>query len=452
MNSKELTELIHQNTRIILPEFGAFLVKDSGEKGFNPSNVSFSPFLRYNDGMLEVYVAKNRGISKEEASKDVREFVEALKNELLEKGYFEIEGLGELKRDQRGSLSFTLFQDEKRYQSDKRVVESPISKKIVTIEPIQTPDKEDFWREEDKPLDDYDLKESKVRKITGAKATVEKLTVTKKTTKTTKKVGDSQQIPVEESIIEPVIELIQEQTQAITPIIQAIPDAEPEPVIAEKVEEKTFGVDAKNDPKVEYERPTPPVNEITEKKGFARLIYTGIALALVILMVIGIRNYYFPPIVDPIKSDTGTPEKISSDQIESNNKIEKPKDEIDKAYNDLTDDKETKERLKKEDEQEEAIKNTLIKNTLINNALVKNAENKTNAGIKFHIIAGSFKNPDFAKKFLNELNTSGYKASIVIQPSGMNAVTIGSYSTREEANEAMRSYKSKLPNLWILKK
>ena len=56
MTQKVLYELITQKSRVILPEFGAFLVKDDGSKTFNPENVSFSPFLKYNDGMVEDYL------------------------------------------------------------------------------------------------------------------------------------------------------------------------------------------------------------------------------------------------------------------------------------------------------------------------------------------------------------------------------------------------------------
>jgi len=39
-----------------------------------------------------------------------------------------------------------------------------------------------------------------------------------------------------------------------------------------------------------------------------------------------------------------------------------------------------------------------------------------------------------------------------VQPSGMNAVSLGAYNTRNEANDAVKRMKSKYPNLWILKK
>ena len=444
MNSKELTELIHQNTRIILPEFGAFLVKDSGEKGFNPSNVSFSPFLRYNDGMLEVYVAKKRGISKEEASKDVHEFVENLKNELLEKGSFEVDGLGHLMRDQRGSLSFSLAQaDEKRVQVNKIIADEPIGMKEDPVEIIQTTDnndeKNDVWITNDNPIDDDDFK--KPRKISGVKAKVEKLTVTKKTTKATKKVDELQQEPIQVDQAESAIEI--ELEPEIIPIEETIIKAQPE--------EKTIEVVTKIDENLESQIPTPQKKEIKKKNSYVGLLYTAVAIGVVVILFFIIRNYYLPPNIETANDSLSVANKHEStinDKVETNDKVEKPKDEIDKAFIESTnDDKSTKELLKKEKEQEDAIANTLIKN-----AQIKHSENKTATGTKFHIIAGSFKNPDFAKKFLNELNTSGYKASIVIQPSGMNAVTIGSYATREEANEAMKGYKSKLPNLWILKK
>ena len=79
MTIKFLKELVENNARVILPEFGAFLVKDDGSGKFNPDNVSFSPFLMYNDGMLEDSFAKQLSITKDEASKKIKEFVESVK-------------------------------------------------------------------------------------------------------------------------------------------------------------------------------------------------------------------------------------------------------------------------------------------------------------------------------------------------------------------------------------
>jgi len=458
MNSKELAELIHQNTRIILPEFGAFLVKDNGEKEFNPNNVSFSPFLRYNDGMLEVFIAKSRGISKEEAAKDVHDFVETVKNELLEKGVFQIEGLGLLKRDQRGSLSFALTRsDENKNQAEISSPKTPISKKKPQIENI-TPeevsgDRKDFWLEADKPIEETEIPTKKTRKIGESKAKVEKLSVTKKTAQSSKIDDEAKQEPIQE-IVEPLVEAKDEPQKDSIPTPEPLIIATPKPIIETKPTEKALDIEDKKDKRIDYEKHTypeePTTDEVKKRMGLAGFVCTGIAVAVIVVLVLILKNYYFPPNVESINdnlSTSKTPENILKNKVEAKDKIDKPKDDIEKVYNELDADKKdkpvkTQEQLKKEKAQEEAIKNNLIKNSQITSV----------AGNKFYIIAGCFKKPAFAEKYLNELKKSGYNPTIVIQPSGMNAVTIGSYNSREDANKAMKKFKEKLPDLWILKK
>ncbi len=453
MTSKELTELIHQNTRIILPEFGAFLVKDSGDKGFNPANVSFSPFLRYNDGMLEVYVAKKRGISKEEASKVVREFVETIKNELLEKGFYEVEGLGDLKRDQRGSLSFSLSRPDDPQRTIEKVIAKSDTVKVVSNIPtaieITKDEKSDVWTAADKPIDES-VEDKKPRKITGEKAKVEKLSSSKKVKNVPIQIEEPQPEPNIVKELESILEIEPENRievpQPIQPSKVEIPE---EPKTVEKVNE--IQIEDSGLPTLEPEHITNIIHEPKRKSRFTGLIYTAIAIVILVLLFILVRSYYFSPKIENIQDNslvTSEPENIIHDKVDAKEKIDKPIDEIDKAFDDEPiDNKPSKEQLRKEKEQEDAIAKTLIKNSQ-----AKNIENKTSSGIKFYIIAGSFKNPDFANKFVDELKNKGYDASIVIQSSGMNAVNIGSYSSREEANKALKEFKSKLPNIWILKK
>jgi len=457
MNSKELNELIHQNTRIILPEFGAFLVKDSREKGFNPSNVSFSPFLRYNDGMLEVFVAKTKGISKEDAAKEVRGFVEAIKNELLEKGSFEIEGLGWLKRDQRGSLSFSLYKpDETIIVAEQKPDETITSKSEAEVPSSSAEEQIDAWLTEEKTKVETEEPKKKTRKISGPKAKVEKLTVTK----TSKKVKESiiepspevtVEQPIEQSkeiMIEPEIKSIEVQTPPIEEASKK--NIEPQPIEI-KEEVKPIVV-------INVEETKSQQTEVKEvkKSNISRFIYTFIAIILVVVLVLAIRSYYFPPNIESVDDSTFAPQQTTEKAIkDTKDKNDNPKDDIDKAYNDLTKekgDKETAKQKEKENAQEEAIKNTLIQNAQIKNEPKKNTKTFTNASIKYYIIAGSFKKREFAEKYKDELNKSGNNASIVIQPSGMNAVSLGTYNTKDEANDAIKKMKSKFPNLWILKK
>jgi len=68
----------------------------------------------------------------------------------------------------------------------------------------------------------------------------------------------------------------------------------------------------------------------------------------------------------------------------------------------------------------------------------------------YHLIVGSFRSSEYAEKFSADMKKSGYNSTIVIQPSGMHSVTLGSYSTRQDAISAMDQFKSQHPNVWIL--
>ena len=59
---KILVELLDKNSRVILPDFGAFIIKQK-----DPKVVIFNEFLRYNDGLLIDYVASSQNIDKEAA-------------------------------------------------------------------------------------------------------------------------------------------------------------------------------------------------------------------------------------------------------------------------------------------------------------------------------------------------------------------------------------------------
>jgi cell division protein FtsN len=459
MNSKELTELIRQNTRIILPEFGAFLVKDSGDKEFNPSNVSFSPFLRYNDGMLEVNVAKSKGISKEDAAKDVREFVETVKNELLEKGFYQIEGLGELRRDQRGSLSFTLsLTGDSNNRSEISPSKPQTTKKKTKVEtPIPedaVEEKKDIWLEDNKPVVETDILLKQSRRVGASKAKVEKLSVTKKGEKFSKLEVESQPeqkeevvpAPLEETENEPVIEVINTPEPTIVEIPKPSPKAKPAEIESKANETAVDTVKVKEKPNYIIEPETNPKN----RTGLKRFVFTLITIAVLVGLALVIKNYYFPPNIDfstDNLSNLKSPESTLKNADEAKGKIAKPKDDIDKAFNKLDSDKmenrvKSAERIKKEEAQEEAIKNSLI----------KNAQKTSAEGNKYYVIAASFKNRANAENFLSKIKKTGYKPIIVVQPSGMNAVAIGTYNTKEEANEAFNKFKEKLPNLWVLKK
>lgn len=90
-----LTELIRSQSRVILPQVGAFLVKDL-EGGFRSENVSFSPYLRFNDGGLSGYFAERLGLDGGEAERRAEALSAYVSGELEAGRGVSIPGLGEL--------------------------------------------------------------------------------------------------------------------------------------------------------------------------------------------------------------------------------------------------------------------------------------------------------------------------------------------------------------------
>jgi len=96
-----ILSLIKENNRVIVPNFGAFIV--AKENGFS---VLFNNFLSFNDGLLVEYIVKKEHVTNEEAENKINEFVEKLKSTLDEKGTYVIEKLGTFTKDATGILRF----------------------------------------------------------------------------------------------------------------------------------------------------------------------------------------------------------------------------------------------------------------------------------------------------------------------------------------------------------
>ncbi|HUW05209.1 MAG TPA: SPOR domain-containing protein [Williamwhitmania sp.] len=105
-------ELLEKHNRVIIPDFGAFLVKDTGDVR-DIKNTTFSPFLRYNDGLVENFLAEREELTKVDASTKVREYVENLKAQIEKGEKVYLPGLGYFSLDSRGTTQFTLDTSKK---------------------------------------------------------------------------------------------------------------------------------------------------------------------------------------------------------------------------------------------------------------------------------------------------------------------------------------------------
>ena len=105
-----IKSLVSQGKRVIIPDFGAFLIKDSTLSSIlTKDNVTFSPFLKYNDGFLENELAHKYGLHKDDARLQVAAFVDAVKTTLnIDKKAYEVPGMGFFYKDKQGNAAFSV--------------------------------------------------------------------------------------------------------------------------------------------------------------------------------------------------------------------------------------------------------------------------------------------------------------------------------------------------------
>jgi nucleoid DNA-binding protein len=93
--------LLNNNLRVIIPDFGAFIIRQK-----QPRIIVFNEFLRYNDGILIDFIVKTEGIDREIAEQRVADFAEDGTKLLASGRELKIEGLGSLRKDSSGKISF----------------------------------------------------------------------------------------------------------------------------------------------------------------------------------------------------------------------------------------------------------------------------------------------------------------------------------------------------------
>jgi nucleoid DNA-binding protein len=118
MITSYIQELLATNNRVIIPNYGAFLVratskgKDSNNLEEKLNDVYFSPFLKFNDELLEKFIIKKEGITKELASDKIKDFIEEVKLKLTNDSEYDIPKFGQFTMDKQGKVVFTPLMKE----------------------------------------------------------------------------------------------------------------------------------------------------------------------------------------------------------------------------------------------------------------------------------------------------------------------------------------------------
>jgi nucleoid DNA-binding protein len=106
-----LYQLVQSYDRVIIPDLGAFLRKDKTDT--SEGTPIFSPFLRFNDGLVEDFLVSKKNMTKEEAAVALRDFVGKVKSAVADGGDFFVKKTGAFYADARGAVQFVFAENQK---------------------------------------------------------------------------------------------------------------------------------------------------------------------------------------------------------------------------------------------------------------------------------------------------------------------------------------------------
>lgn len=146
---KDISHLLYYNDCVILPNFGAFVLKSKSayiedNEFFPPSKyVSFNSMLKDNDGLLAKFISEERKISYKKSLKLISDEVKLLNEKLSEDLIFDTEYLGIFELKEKNTL---IFNPDFSINFDSSVfgLNSFVRKPIINISSKRAADKSQF--------------------------------------------------------------------------------------------------------------------------------------------------------------------------------------------------------------------------------------------------------------------------------------------------------------------
>lgn len=423
-----IKSLVSQGKRVIIPDFGAFLIKDSTLSSIlTKDNVTFSPFLKYNDGFLENELAHKYGLHKDDARLQVAAFVEAVKTTLnIDKKAYEVPGMGFFYKDKQGNAAFSVARP---YEEPAVKDEGSLAVAEVTGSAVEE------------------------NKLVG-KPVEEAVSAIPNIIFSPTKVEDS--ATYKDKDVEPVIDKIEEKPVIVEVKAEKKVDNQASKAIEEVVKQKEV--------KSESDRSTPSAPRRKPKTllvGFILLVGALFVLNFFWTDIFGTKSDALKPkiVLDPIDSEqkAAETEKLEAKEVAQDAIDNGVVSTVEKTVNKTssTDEEKTvkaaepeKKSLekKKEDSKPSDSKKVFAADTKKAAKESSSTENKT-----YVVVLGSFQTSESADKHVDNLAKKKIKGH-VIHRSAVYSVVTATFKTYEEAQKERDRVKAFGVDGWISSK
>jgi hypothetical protein len=405
---KYIIELLDTNTRVIIPDFGAFIIKQK-----DPRHIVFNEFLRYNDGLLIEFVAKSENIDKVIAKKKVVDYVNLASKNLKENSEHIIEGLGKLTKESTGKITFEEISGVRAKESKKKE-----PKKTAEIKEEKKPKDEEA--EHAKPK--VSKPEKEPEKIAEEKPVEKKAAAPLAKEESKKEIAAK---PKEEAAVKP------KEEAAVKPKAEPPVMPKTEPVVKEKEEPAPR-------PKIEHKHePAYKATETKRKKKNNTQIVIWIILILVINALIISWFVFKDEYRGFFKKLSHTTDVLEAETADKGLEVIAESKDITEGTEAGTEESATDFQSQKITEPEVAPE--------IEEEPVSYSEKR------YYIVAGCFREESNATAYVKKLIKKGYDAEKFAKIGNLHYVSYSSFIDKSEAQSQLRKIREEEePQAWML--
>lgn len=460
--NKYLAEILKEVNTLIIPNFGALTVTNS-----STGEVMFMPYLKYDDGKLVKFIAEKEGISEEESKAKIANYVGEIEGKLNSGATYELEPFGIFSKDSSGDIEFVSKSSDEVdvIESVSEISDEPTIIPIVADE-LPSPKVEEIKVEEIKvetvtPLiqeetESHEDSNEIVLEETALNEYVEEEELVEETV-----VANSEELEQEEqAIIEESKAKSKDKTATVilveTSINENLEEAdqtvEKEQLLADESnysKEQQWKDDLDLPPlNTKIEHPKKAILEKTQKDKKRRRPAFYILLVLAVLLLGGtltIAMFYnsfekMLPFLSKHPTEEVTPEK---EELETSRQARGPKEE--KGKTEVIEEEIIEETVEVPVEEPVPQKQA----TPSGSNIIQTSTGQVDRNKPFHIIGGAFSDKSNADRYQSKLISSGNTSVIIGKFDQLYIVSISSYGTKAEAENALTTSKSVSPNAWI---
>ncbi len=403
---KYINEILEKNNRVIVPDFGAFIVKQR-----KPLTIVFNEFLQYNDGMLIDAISKEENLDREKAKEKVEDFVKAIVAKLDKGEKYPVGKLGILIKSSAGKIS--LEGDE-----------------IKTISKAKPATKTAEKQEEAKAEKDKKAKADQDKKIQEETAKAEK----EKAEQEKKEQEEKTKAEKERKALEEKEKAEQEKKE------------QEEKAKTEKERKEKETLKAKQNESISAASPSSKTYSYTSTRtetAYRKKHTSKRKILLWIIVIILINGILITGYFIYNKDLPSFFKKSDADELLLEEPVIEEDNYVTESYDEVPEVNETEETIV----EEEAIpeKETIPK-------ITKPKQTQTIQGTKYYVVAGAFSNEQNADNLVIELKNKGYNAEKFGNLGSLHAVSYDVFNNKQEADRFLKTIQDEVdPQAWIKK-